>query len=196
VENAPKFHLKTTLAKRIYENNMNWYQDRDGVYKRVQGREVKNKHGEFFKCMEQITKEPFVPKKFWAECDLHRVECFEEPIDQCICSKHIQQLCILIHKPSKKRIQVGCVCVKKDCGEELKKEINMGIKQAKSGDDLCPGCDKYCLSKERESYQTVCKPCYKSGARSRWCVDCNTKCINKYDPVWKMRCIRCYKNAK
>ena len=96
------------------------------MYKRVKGREVKNKHGEFFKCMEEITEEPFLPAKFWADCICHKVECFEEPVDQCICSKHIKHLCVLIHTPTKKRIQVGCVCVKKDCSKELKKQINLG----------------------------------------------------------------------
>ena len=173
---------------------MNWYKDpRDNVYKRVKGREVAHKHGEFFKCMEQITDEPFVPERFWADCVCQKVEHFEEAVEQCICSKHIKQLCILMHKPSKKRVQVGCVCVKKDCSEALKKEINLGIKQAKSGNKLCSGCDKYVLPADTEEYKTVCKSCYKLGARKRKCTTCNTYCINKYDPIWKTRCLKCYR---
>ena len=180
-------------ATKASKNTMNWYLDQtDGVHKRVKGSEVAHKRGEFYSCMEQITEEPFVPEKFWAECDVDKVECFEEPIDQCICSKHIQQLCILIHRPTQKRIQVGCVCVKKDCSKELKKAINLGIKQAKSGDQLCPGCNKYCLPVDAPTYQTVCKPCYKIGTGHRQCRSCHYWCINKYDPNWKIRCIRCY----
>jgi len=173
---------------------MNWYQDIYGVYKRVQGREVGNKHGEFYKCMEEIIEEPFVPVKFWAECDVDRVDCFEEAVDQCICSKHIKQLCVLIHKPSLKRIQVGCVCVKKDCGKQLKKQINKGIKNAQQY-RKCVGCNEKCIPIDKPLYQTVCKTCYSWGFQlenRRECQRCRTKSINRYDPNWKKICKECY----
>jgi hypothetical protein len=154
--------------------NIKYYLSDDGIYKRKQGTEVRDKHKEFLCLLEDITGQPHDPNNLMEAYCLRKVH---EECDQCMCSKHIKHICVLEHLPTKKYIQCGCVCVLnqypkfakilraelsevkkpkcKTCNEKLK------ANQEHVCNRQCRICKEYNIDPNREWWFKACTPCYK-----------------------------------
>ena len=137
-------------------SNVKIYLATDGIYKRVTGPEVDNKKLEFLQCMQHITGRPFNACELVEDWVLFDVV---EDSQQCICSKHIKNLCVLRHKPTNKLVQVGCVCINK-ANPCFKTDMNKKLRKLKQGYRKCRICKEPNIDADEPHFIKACKPCY------------------------------------
>jgi len=117
----------------------------------------------------------------WDKSEWKAIEYYKRDNAYCICSKKIENICLIEHIPTETYIQVGCDCVKK-INKKTYKEM-MKLKKQYEQDQLnnhCLDCHKD-ISTQRIKYPTIrqCWDC-RDKLLTNTCMKCDKKIQKEY----------------